>query len=242
MRANPRGCLKSIAVGALLSLLVACQGTTGSPGPRGSAGDTGPIGPTGATGSIGPTGQTGPTGQSGVVSLTSAEGSNTGIFSSTACDGQLDMRFMGVQTQLLLFPKQVVKVTGTVNLGADAAAVSNLTMNVCYAPQNGSIVSDINFLGDVIGAPNAPTPILPTPLKLAANTMVPFSMGRSYVACSDVQPVQGTDPGDCLPVDPVNGRRYSFGLCGCILEKVVGQPDPWVPDYSWLTVQVSKPL
>lgn len=232
MRANPVWSLKSAAAAAGVFFLVACQGTTG---PGGSTGPAGPTGGAGPQGSQGAQGQPG----AGIASLTSVEGSNTGIVQTAAtgvdsCDGQVGMAFTGVTAQVTLFPNQVAKVSGTVDLGADATPVSNLTMNVCRQPVGGVLVSDINFLGDVTGKPNATPVVLPTPLKLAANSFIPFSMSRSFTACSDPRVV--TDPGDCLPVTAA-GTSYFLGLCGCIL----GTADTWVTNYSWLTVQVSKP-
>ncbi len=231
MRPNPGFSIKSAAAAAGVLILVACQGTTGP------AGSTGAAGPTGAAGSQGVQGQPG----SGIASLTSVEGSNLGIVQTattgaSSCDGQVGMAFTGVTAKVKLFPKQIAKVSGTIDLGTDATPVSNLTMNVCQQQEGQTVVSDINFLGDVVGKPNANPVVLPTPLKLAAGTFVPFSMTRSFTACSGLLPAP-TDPGDCLPADPALGSNYFFGLCGCIL----GTADVWVTNYSWLTVQVSKP-
>jgi hypothetical protein len=53
------------------------------------------------------------------------------------------------------------------------------------------------------------------PLQLPAGSLVPFSLSRSW--------------------DGLLAGTYTVGLCGCI-----DGTDPWVSDWSWLTVKVSQ--
>jgi hypothetical protein len=149
----------------------------------------------------------------------SATGSNVppagpGIAQDPACDGQAGMHFTGVTASATIAQGQKMVVSGMVDLGAGAAAVSNLTMNVCtQAAGQATPTSDANFVGDVLG----------TPLKSAANTIVPFSLTRTF-----------TGNGNPANSEIVPGT-YTVGLCACVLGT-----DVWTTDFSWLTVTVTQ--
>jgi hypothetical protein len=178
------------------------QGTTGPQGPiglTGATGATGPQGSQGATGLAGPIGPVGPAGPASLISATPASSANTAFANPVGCDGVIGMAFFGARvTNVVVGANQVVTATGTLDVGSGAGAIAGLHLDICRQGTIGGVVADGNWFG---------------PLRLAANTSLPYTLSRSF--------------------DTVTPGTYTIGLCGC-----VAGADAWLSDFSVLNVQV----
>jgi hypothetical protein len=114
---------------------------------------------------------------------------------------------------------QFLGVTADVHLAADQ------TLGVLGTVNLGSDLTPVSNLSmNVCYQPNGAAIVADgeflgtpgfAPLQLPAGSLMPFSLARSW--------------GGLLPGD------YKVGLCGC-----VDGTDPWITDWSWLTVAVSQ--
>ena len=150
-------------------------GQTGAPGGTGPAGAVGPTGQTGAPGGTGPAGPAGPQGLPALVSVTNATALTPPLTlvisdeSTTFCNGVdfTAIALYGATVDVTLAAGQEISATMTADFGGDPAGPSgNLFLNVCYMPQGGALVFDINtYFG---------------PLAAGQGTIQPFTLERSF--------------------------------------------------------------
>jgi hypothetical protein len=197
---------------------VGLQGPAGPLGPAGPAGPQGPQGPqgaTGATGSTGPAGPAGPQGSQGAAGPQGPVGPSGLVSQVTVTAGNEGISSGGCNG-----------IDGMAFFGATAgvALAANQTVTVSGTANLGADLTPVSNLslnvcyqpaGGAIVADGEFFGAPGTPLQLPAGTLVPFSLSRSW--------------------DALTAGSYTVGLCGCI-----DGTDPWVTDWSWLTVTVSQ--